>query len=66
MAKKVFSFRTDTTLSITWKLYADAAGKTMEQLGAEAMQEYVEAHPLDPDQQAVFDAKLKIAQKTED
>lgn len=42
--KKVFAFRATEENMRAWKAYATATGRTMEEIGAAAMQEYIEAH----------------------
>lgn len=57
--KKVFSFRGDQTAVTSWRLYADASGLKVDDLGTAAMMEYIENHPLTKDQQKIFDLKMK-------
>ena len=57
--KKVFSFRGDQTAVTSWRLYADASGLKVDDLGTAAMMEYIENHPLSKDQQKIFDLKMK-------
>ena len=60
--KKVFSFRADQQEAASWRAYADARGMKMDQLGAEAFREYLEAHPLtSADQKQIYDIKVRRA-----
>ena len=59
--KKVFSFRTEAELADDWRLYADAAGMKVDELGTEALTEYIKKHPLKADQHQIYE--LKKAQK---
>ncbi len=58
--KKVFSFRAVSEDVTTWRLYADArSGMTMDDIGREAMNEYIQNHPLKKKEKTVFNAKMK-------
>jgi len=54
--KQVFSFRAVVSDILIWKAYATAAGKTMENIGTVAMNEYMKRHKLNEAEQAVFEA----------
>lgn len=54
--KQVFSFRAMVSDILVWKAYATASGKTMENIGTAAMQEYLKRHKLNEAEQAVFEA----------
>lgn len=57
--KKVFSFRCEEESVNAWRVYADAAGMKVDDLGSLALQEYIENHPLTGDQKKIFDLKMK-------
>lgn len=59
--KKVFSFRAEAELADNWRLYADAAGMKVDELGTKALTEYIKKHPLTADQSQIYE--LKKAQK---
>lgn len=54
--KQVFSFRAMVSDISVWKAYTTASGKTMENIGTVAMNEYIKRHKLTEAEQAVFDA----------
>lgn len=54
--KQVFSFRTNLSDICIWKAYATATGKTMENIGTAAINEYIRRHKLTATEQAVFKA----------
>lgn len=54
--KQVFSFRAKVSDITIWKAYATAVGKTMENIGVAAMQEYIKRHKLTEVEKAVFEA----------
>lgn len=56
--KQVFSFRAVINDINIWKAYATASGKTMEEVGTEAMNGYIRRHKLSEKEQAVFDALM--------
>lgn len=57
--KKVFSFRGEPDDVIQWRLYADArSGMTMDEIGREALNEYMKNHPLSKVEKDVFNAKM--------
>lgn len=56
--KQVFSFRAAINDINIWKAYATASGKTMEEVGTEAMNGYIRRHKLSEKEQAVFDALM--------
>lgn len=58
-SKKVFSFRGPVTEVEKWRIYADAKGIKVDELGTEAITEYIKKHPLDEDEQQVYNIKLK-------
>lgn len=59
--KKVFSFRTEAENADHWRLWADAAGLKVDDLGTKAITEYIKRHPLTDDQNQIYE--LKKAQK---
>lgn len=61
--KKVFSFRAESDKVDSWRLWADAAGIKVDDLGTEAINEYIRKHPLTEDQKKIYE--LKAAQKEE-
>lgn len=56
--KKVFSFRAAIGNISIWKAYATACGKTMEEIGNDAMDFYMERHKLTEAERTVFNALL--------
>lgn len=59
--KKIFSFRAEVDEVERWKVWADARGLKINELGEKAISEYIENHRLTSDQQQIFD--LKMAQR---
>lgn len=59
--KKVFSFRAEVESADSWRLWADAKGLKVDELGTLAITEYIKKHPLNPDQKQIYE--LKMAQK---
>lgn len=59
--KKVFSFRVPASDADQWRLWANAAGMKVDELGEAAMREYIKRHPLTPDQETIF--RLQSEQK---
>lgn len=59
--KKVFSFRAGEDLVDSWRVWADAKGIKVDELGEKALSEYIKRHSLTADQQKIYD--LKMAQK---
>lgn len=59
--KKVFSFRAEESTVDGWRLWADAKGMKVDDLGEKAITEYIKRHSLTEDQQKIYD--LKSAQK---
>lgn len=59
--KKVFSFRAEVESADSWRLWADAKGLKVDELGTLAITEYIKKHPLSPDQKQIYE--LKMAQK---
>ena len=58
--KKVFSFRADPDMMAAWRIYADACGMKVDELGAAALQEYIKRHPLKTEEQKqIYEIKLK-------
>lgn len=57
--KQVFSFRADRNDVIKWRLYASVKNVKVDDLGAIAMNAYLETHPLNEVEQALFDMKIK-------
>lgn len=44
--KKVFSFRADAEDVSKWRAFAKIKGLSVDDLGAQAMADYIESHPL--------------------
>lgn len=59
--KKVFSFRAAVPVVDDWRLWADAKGMKVDELGEKALQEYIRKHPLTEEQKQIYE--LKKAQK---
>ncbi len=59
--KKVFSFRAPADLADSWRVWADAKGLKVDELGEKAISEYIRRHKLTEDQQQIYN--LKMAQK---
>ena len=59
--KKVFSFRTLAEDADDWRIWADAKGMKVDDLGTLALKEYIKRHKLTEDQQQIYE--LKKAQK---
>lgn len=58
---KVFSFRAPIETVDSWRLWADAKGLKVDDLGEKALEEYIRRHPLNEDQKTIYE--LKKAQK---
>lgn len=56
--KQVFSFRAVIGDILVWKAYATASGRTMEDIGSDAMNSYIKKHKLMETEQAVFNALI--------
>lgn len=56
--KHVFSFRALVSDISFWKTYAMASGRTMEDIGSDAMNSYIKKHKLTETEQAVFNALI--------
>jgi hypothetical protein len=59
--KKVFSFRAEVDHVDSWRVWADAKGIKVDELGEKAITEYIKRHSLTEDQKQIYD--LKMAQK---
>lgn len=59
--KKVFSFRAEIEKVDDWRLWANAKGVKVDDLGEKALEEYIRRHPLKGDQKTIYE--LKKAQK---
>lgn len=57
--KQVFSFRGDKNDVKAWRLYANITGIKVDDLGSFAMKEYLENHPLEDIEKALFDERMK-------
>lgn len=58
--KRVFSFRADEDLVKKWRTYAAACpGMKVDDLGALALQEYIESHPLTGAAKKFYEDTLK-------
>ena len=58
--KQIFSFQAKKNDVDVWKIYAKASGLPMAQVGTMAMNEFMKKHPLNEEQQAVFNALMNI------
>lgn len=56
--KIVFSFRSPKSSVESWRIYASVKGMKVEDLGAAALEAYMEQHPLSDEEQAVFNTLL--------
>ena len=61
--RQVFSFRGEAADIKKWKSYATATGRRMEDIGTQAMQEYIERHPLDGQAKKVYDVLTENVDK---
>ena len=59
--KKVFSFRAEVEAVDSWRVWADAKGMKVDELGEKALTEYIKRHSLTDDQRQIYE--LKMAQK---
>ena len=59
--KKVFSFRAEVDQVDSWRVWADAKGMKVDELGEKALTEYIKRHSLTEDQRQIYE--LKMAQK---
>lgn len=59
--KKVFSFRAEVDQVDSWRVWADAKGLKVDELGTLALTEYIKKHSLTEDQKKIYE--LKMAQK---
>lgn len=59
--KKVFSFRAEVDQVDSWRVWADAKGMKVDELGTLALTEYIKKHSLTEDQRQIYE--LKMAQK---
>lgn len=59
--QKVFSFRAHKDTVDSWRVWADAKGIKVDELGENAITEYIKRHSLTSEQQQIYD--LKMAQK---
>lgn len=57
--KKVFSFRADAEEADSWRVWADASGLKVDELGQSAIREYIKRHPLKGDQLQIYELKMK-------
>ena len=58
---KVFSFRAPIETVDSWRVWADAKGLKVDELGTLALTEYIKKHSLTEDQRQIYE--LKMAQK---
>lgn len=56
--KQVFSFRAAIRDICIWKAFATASGRTMENIGTDAMNEYLKKHKLSETEQIIFNALI--------
>ena len=61
LKKKVFSFRAEVSEADSWRVWADASGIKVDELGERAIREYIKRHPLKDDQRQIYE--LKMGQK---
>ena len=61
LKKKVFSFRAEVSEADSWRVWADASGIKVDELGERAIREYIKRHPLKGDQLQIYE--LKMSQK---
>lgn len=61
LKKKVFSFRAEASEADSWRVWADASGIKVDELGERAIREYIKRHPLKGDQLQIYE--LKMSQK---
>jgi len=59
--KKVFSFRAEVDQVDSWRVWADAKGMKVDELGTLALTEYIKRHSLTEDQRQIYE--LKMVQK---
>ena len=55
----IFSFRGNKNDVKAWRLYANITGIKVDDLGSFAMKEYLENHPLEDIEKALFDERMK-------
>ena len=58
---KVFSFRAPIETVDSWRVWAEAKGMKVDELGEKALTEYIKRHSLTDDQRQIYE--LKMAQK---
>lgn len=58
---KVFSFRAPIETVDSWRVWAEAKGMKVDELGTLALTEYIKKHSLTADQKKIYE--LKMAQK---
>lgn len=58
-AKKGFSFRGPEDDVKAWRTYAAITGKKVDDLGTQAMNEFIKKHKLSEAEQLVFDERMK-------
>lgn len=58
---KVFSFRAPRETVDSWRVWAEAKGLKVDELGTLALTEYIKKHSLTADQRQIYE--LKMAQK---
>ena len=56
---KVFSFRGTVYDVDQWRLYAAIRGVKVDDIGTEAMREYLKRHPLRAEEKALFDKRIE-------
>lgn len=59
---KVFSFRAEKESVDSWRVWADAKGMKVDDLGEKAITEYIRKHSLTEDQKKIYE--LKMGQKS--
>lgn len=57
--KKVFSFRGEKSDVKAWRLYANIVGLKVDDLGSLALNEYLNKHPLNEIENALFQERMK-------
>ena len=56
--KKVFSFRAEVEAVDSWRVWADAKGLKVDELGEKAITEYIKRHSLTEDQRQIYELKM--------
>ena len=62
---KVFSFRSWVDEVESWRLYAQAKGMKVDDLGAAAMREYIKRHPVTDEERQYQEAALLLKSRNQ-